>query len=99
METNKNKINKLKNGFFPGLVLPVIVFVIFYLGSGNELDFFDFISGMWHVNMLFKMLALCVLPNLFLFLYFFQKRYDLAARGVLMSTFLYAFITIISSAF
>lgn len=96
--TGNKKINKLKNGFFPGLILPLVVFVVAYLASGNKASFFDFISGMWYLGMFFKMLVLCVLPNLILFLYFYQKKFDMAARGVLMATFIYAFVMIISKA-
>ena len=92
-------INKLKFGFWPGLIFPIVVFLLMYVVKSKDLSFLEYLSGLWKFNILLKLLTLCVLPNLLLFLYFFRKRYDMAARGVLMATFVYAFLVIISKAF
>lgn len=93
---HKTNINKIQTGFIPGMILPVIIFILLYFASGMKVSFGSYLQGMWHLQMLMKLLALCVTPNLVLFLYFFRKKHDLAARGVLMATFVYAFIVVIS---
>lgn len=90
--------NRLRIGFIPGIILPVFVFLLMYLVSGQEVPFTDYLTGLWHLHALVKLVTLCVTPNLLLFLYFFKKKHDLAARGVLMATFVYAFIVLIAKA-
>jgi hypothetical protein len=96
MRTSKRNINKMKFGFWPGLVLPLIMFLAMYVARYDEVGFWEYVQNLWRFFMLVKLLTLCVLPNLLLFLYFIRMKYDLAARGVLMATFLYAFLVIIS---
>ena len=91
--------NKLKYGFWPGLIFPLIIFLILYLVRYKEVGFLDYLQSLWHFQLLVKLMALCVLPNLLLFLTFLKKKQDMAARGVLIATFLYAFLVIISKAF
>lgn len=95
----EKNINKIKFGFWPGLILPMIVFLLMYGAKSKDLSFLDYLNGLWQFQILIKLLTLCVLPNLLLFLYFIRMKYDMAARGVLMSTFVYAFLVIISKAF
>lgn len=99
MGRSSNHINRLKYGFWPGLVFPLIMFALMYLVRYNEVGLGDYLKNLWRFQILIKLMSLCVLPNLLLFLVFFQKKYDLAARGVLMATFIYAFLVIISVAF
>lgn len=91
--------NQIKYGFWPGLIFPLIMFLIMYLVRYQEVGFWDYLQNLWRFQILIKLMTLCVLPNLLLFLIFFKKKYDMAARGVLMATFFYAFIVIISMAF
>lgn len=94
--TRKNKIDQLKFGFWPGLLMPMIVFIIVYVLKGENQPLSQYISGLWMFDVLIKLLSLCVFPNLLLFLFFIRKKYDRAARGVLMATFVYAFIVLFS---
>ena len=96
---SSKKQNRIRSGLIPGLLLPVAVFVAMYLLSGKKEVFSDYLYNLWILNALVKLLTLCVLPNLVLFLLFMGRKYDLAARGVLMATFLYAFIVVISKVF
>lgn len=99
MVQSTRNINKLKFGFWPGMIFPVIVFLLMYVAKSKDLSLLDYLNGLWKFKILVKLLTLCVLPNLLLFLYFFRKKYDVAARGVLMATFVYAFLVLISKAF
>lgn len=92
-ERNKNKT---LNGFLPALVLPLVIFVILYVVKQQGVGFKDYLISMWKLGALLKILSICVLPNLLLFLYFYRNKYDIAARGVIMATFLYAILMMIS---
>lgn len=93
-----NNISKIKHGFYPGIVFPIILFFVLYLVQYKDIRFKDYIQSMWQFQLLFKLLSLCVVPNLLLFLYYFKQKKDMAARGVLMATFIYAFLALISKA-
>ena len=93
----KDYTNKLKYGFIPGLVFPFLIFLIIYIVQYKGIGFWDYLQSMWQFQLLFKLLSLCVIPNLLLFLYFFKRKFDLAARGVLMATFIYALLVLITS--
>lgn len=99
MASSSPNINKLKYGFVPGLIFPLIMFMLMYVVRYHEVGFIDYLKGLWQFQMLIKLLSLCVLPNLLLFLFFFKMKYDMAARGVLMATFIYAILVVISKAF
>ena len=88
--------NKLSAGFFPALILPVVIFFGLYFFSKREVMLSEYLVSLWHLGALLKILSLCVLPNLILFLHFYRIKYDMAARGVLMGTFVYAFIVVLS---
>ncbi len=95
----KYKFDKTKFGFWPGLLGPLLVFAVVYLVQGEGQPFSQYIEGLWVFNVLIKLLSLCVFPNLLLFLFFIRKKYDWAARGVLMATFIYAFVVLFSKLF
>ncbi len=96
MKRNKNT---LAYGFFPALILPLIVFAVLYVFKHQDVGFKDYIVSLWKLGALLKIMTICVLPNLILFLYNYRLKYDIAARGVLMATFLYAILVMISKAF
>lgn len=92
----KRNRNKLIYGFFPGLILPLFVFVVLYFFSKQEVSLMEYLQTLWKIGALLKILSLCVMPNLLLFLNFYRLKYDLAARGVIMATLVYAFFVMIS---
>ncbi|MGQ8338328.1 hypothetical protein ACUNWD_17370 [Sunxiuqinia sp. A32] len=92
----KNK-SKIREGFLPGIIFPIIIFFVIYIVQYKEVSFWDYMQSMWQFQLMFKLLSLCVVPNLILFLYYFKQKKDMAARGVLMATFIYAFMVLISS--
>jgi len=96
MTSSKINTNQIKYGFLPGLIFPLLMFLLMYFVRYSEVGFIDYLKSLWRFQILMKLMVLCVLPNLLLFLYFFKGKEDFAARGVLMATFVYAFILIIS---
>lgn len=83
-------------GFSLGMGIPVFVFVAIFVASKKDIALSDYLYNLWELGAFLKIMSLCVLPNLGLFLYFYRIKYDYAARGVLMATFVYAFVVMLS---
>lgn len=97
-ENKKSRYDKVGVGAITGLVLPIIIFLIVYLVSENDMSFLDYISGMWRMQALVKIGSLCVFTNVGAFWIFLRLKYEKAARGLLGATILYAIVVLISRA-
>ncbi|OFX49959.1 MAG: hypothetical protein A2066_00995 [Bacteroidetes bacterium GWB2_41_8] len=97
MTTRKrNRFDHLPIGWIIGTILPLIIFFITYLVKYSEMEFSVFLRSMWEMKVLLKLLSICVFPNLGFFMLFYRLKYDMAARGVILATFMYAFLVLIS---
>lgn len=86
--------DKFLTGFIPGLILPIIGFYLYFLlffGYMNFMGFFKHVYGSGHA---ISVLSLGVILNLALFFSFYQLEMDRAAKGVIGSTFIYAFLVL-----
>jgi hypothetical protein len=92
----RNRYDKILTGLIIGIVLPIIIFLITYEVKYSEMDFAVFLKSMWEMKIFMKLLSLCVFPNLGFFFLFYRNKYDMAARGVIMATFIYAFAVLIA---
>lgn len=75
--------------------MPMIIFVAVYYALYPDLPLSDYITGLWYIDAFLKILALCVLSNLFLFLLYIRRKKEKSARGVLAATFLFAFLILV----
>lgn len=91
----RNRFDRLPIGWIIGTFLPLIIFFITFQVKYNEMEFPVFVRSMWEMRVLLKLLSICVFPNLGFFMLFYRLKYDMAARGVIMATFMYAFIVLI----
>tara|TARA_R110002049_G_scaffold200971_2_gene371670 strand:- start:388 stop:690 length:303 start_codon:yes stop_codon:yes gene_type:complete len=91
----KNKIDHIWMGMLLGVILPIIVLAIFYLSSYSYLTVPTFLRKMAFMEIIVKLLSLCAISNMGLFFTFYYFQKDKAARGVLLSTFIYAFGVVI----
>lgn len=83
-------------GFFIGLLCPLIGIFIVYLILFNNTTFSSFLSEMTHnFDGAAKVLSLGLLINLAPFSYYTYNRLDLTARGILISTVLYAVLMVL----
>ncbi len=89
-------INKTSYGVVLGLVLPAITAWALYtfVYSGFK-SFGDFIDGLIFLDSAALYIAVCVLSNLAFFLVFAQFDRLKIARGILLSTILYAMVVLI----
>lgn len=92
----RNRYDKILTGLIIGIVLPIIIFLITYEVKYSEMDFAVFLKSMWEMKIFMKLLSLCVFPNLGFFFLFYRNKFDMAARGIIMATFIYAFAVLIA---
>ncbi|HNQ38187.1 MAG TPA: hypothetical protein PLX49_04345 [Prolixibacteraceae bacterium] len=95
-EARRKKQNTLGMGLATGIILPLAIFVIFYLSRYSRIPFFSFVSQLAEMNMLVKLFSLCGFANLLAFFFFYRRQMDQAAKGVVAATFLYAFAVLLS---
>jgi hypothetical protein len=88
------KFDNMGVGFVPGLVFPVLTFLIIglvrYTGS-----FSQFLTHFHATGMLSKVVSLTALPNLLLFFVFIWTERNYSARGVIFATLLVALVMLI----
>ncbi|MFA5329368.1 MAG: hypothetical protein WC384_16355 [Prolixibacteraceae bacterium] len=96
MASKRDRHDRILTGFITGITLPLVIFLITYFVKFSEMNFQDYLNNLWQMKIFMKLLSICVFPNLGFFLYFYKKKYDMAARGVIMATFVYAFLVLIT---
>ena len=92
----RNRYDRMLIGWLIGTIVPIVIFLITYQVKYNEMEFLVFLKSMWQMKIFLKLLSLCVFPNLGFFFLFYRNKYDMAARGVIMATFIYAFAVLIA---
>jgi len=92
----RNRYDRILTGLIIGIIFPIVIFLVTYEVKYNEMDFRVFLQSMWEMKIFMKLLSLCVFPNLGFFFLFYRNKYDMAARGVIMATFIYAFAVLIA---
>lgn len=91
---SEQRFDSLAYGLIPGLLLPPLTLVIFWLVK-SQLGFWNFLVRFQAMGMLSKVLSLATIPNLLLFFVFIWTRRYFSARGVIFSTLLAAFVMLI----
>lgn len=92
MEKNK-RFSSLASGLVPGLVLPVVTFIL--IGIIGHGDLVDFVRRLSQIDRIASVISLSVIPNLLLFFIYIWTSRMVAARGVLLSTFIFALVMLI----
>ena len=92
----RSPFDRILIGWLIGTLAPLIIFLITYQIKYSTMGFSDFLRSFWEMKILLKLLSLCVFPNLGFFFLFYRNKLDMAARGVIMATFVYAFVVLIT---
>ncbi len=87
--------DKVIFGVIPGILGPTIVMYLFYLANFKHEAFLDFMETSVTNGLLSPLLSLCALINLGTFYLFLQFNKLYAARGVILSTFIYGTLIIV----
>jgi hypothetical protein len=95
-DPQKNGSDRLLVGFLLGFFVPVIFFLIIYQLKYANMEFITYLRSIWQMKIFFKIVSLCVFSNLGFFLLFYRRKYDMAARGVILATFIYAFVILVA---
>lgn len=100
MSRNKKKsYDSVGLGFLIGFLIPLIIFFgVFYFGE-SKLTLGNYLSNMWRLHALMKVVSLCVFGNLLTFMGFIHLKHDQTARGILGATIVYGLAILISRAF
>ena len=94
--TSISKFNRVIVGLIPGLIIPIIALLGFYIFKSHVDNFFQYVKMIMAMDLLSNVLSLCALPNLILFFLFLSKNYYYGARGVIFATFLWALAVLIA---
>jgi len=81
-------------GLILGLAMPVITFLVFYLIMHGDWSIMSFVDEVIIRKISTQVISLCAVPNLLLFFVFIWTDRLYSARGVLMATFVIAFLVI-----
>ncbi len=90
------RYDRIFTGWIIGIIAPLIIFLIVYQVKYSEMNLSVYLRNIWQMKIFLKILSLCVFPNLGFFFFFYRLKYDMAARGVIMATFMYAFAVLIA---
>ncbi len=82
-------------GLLTGLLLPLAALAAYYFARYSDLTFSEFLTTYKNMGVLTHIISLSVLPDLLLFFLFIRQDMLKAARGVLLSTFLFTFLVLI----
>lgn len=82
-------------GFLVGLLATSFGFFVFMEFIVN-MGFKEILSFLFEKKLFGKFLGLAALPNLFVFFIFLKKKQDYRARGVVLASFLVAFLVLIA---
>lgn len=91
---SNKKFDTLLTGLIPGLVLPVLTILGFWMVN-SESSFVDFLVQFQQMAMLSKVVSLTAIPNLLLFFIFIWTNRNFSARGVIFATLILAFFMLI----
>jgi hypothetical protein len=95
-QRKRSSVDRLLTGLVIGILVPVLFFMLIYQIKYGQMDFTTYVKSIWQMKLFLKILSLCVFPNLGFFLMFYRRKYDMAARGVILATFIYAFVVLIA---
>ncbi len=90
----ERRFDSTLTGLIPGIILPVVTLVIFWLVR-FEGGLFEFLTRSQQFGMLSKVLSLCTIPNLLLFFLFIWTQRSFSARGVIFATLVMAFAMLV----
>lgn len=89
------KYNSVKLGVICATLIPIVIFVIFFLIKFYDLGYSYVLKNPLYVKVIPRMLSLTVYPNLLIFYLFLRKNWLLSVRGVLIGTIVMAIIVLL----
>jgi hypothetical protein len=90
--SNISKYDKQIIGFAAGIVLPLVVGLIIYFFSADDMSVIKYVEHLNRSNIMTHSISLCVFPNILVFLIFNRLNMMNATRGVLAITIMWALL-------
>ena len=87
-----SKRNKIIWGLLAGIFVPLIVSYLYYRINFIDFGFVKFIEYVVNLNVYTHLISLCVLPKILVFFIAIWTNLMKSAKGVLVATFVYAFV-------
>jgi len=94
--SRQRQSDSLISGFSWGIMLPVIILLLIYFVRYRGIPLTRFVVDIQELKLLFKILSLCGFANLAIFFFFYRRRMDKAAKGIIMATFVYGILVLFS---
>lgn len=94
--SRQRQSDSLITGFSWGIMLPVIILLLIYFVRYRGIPLTRFVIDLQELKLLFKILILCGFANLAIFFFFYRRRMDKAAKGIIMATFVYGILVLFS---
>jgi len=91
----KSKFDTIYVGLVGGLLLPSLLMCLYWQVNYGYMDLGKFLAFTSRGQIHIKLISLFTAVNLGLFFLFIWQNYNLAARGVLGGTFLYALLVLV----
>ena len=86
----KSKFDSMVLGFLLGVISPIIGFFIYYFAEYSYMTMRGFVNYLVLGQVYTPLISLCVVANLPVFYIFLRMDKYYSARGIILSTFLYA---------
>jgi len=91
----KQKFNNQLTGFVCGMIGPLLGGVLFYFMQFSEMEFKEYLKNAIEADIQSELISLCTVFNLLVFFIFIWTNLQLAARGVILATFIYVLVVMI----
>ncbi|MGJ8745755.1 hypothetical protein [Polaribacter sp.] len=88
----------IKKEILAGILVSIfatVAGIFLYLEYFSSFGFYETLEMIKEGKLYGKVLSLAAIPNLFVFFVFIKKKQDYRARGVLITTILIAFVTLV----
>jgi len=93
------KLDKFWVGFASGIVLPLIVFLVYYNSATKTLSVLEFLKNINSLGLTTQVLSSLAMPAFLLYYFAHQQHLDKAGRGIVGATLLITFALVLYSAF
>lgn len=90
----KQRLDKMWVGGVLGLFLPVLVYTGIYLRHYSELPPLEFIKEAIYLGLMPRVLSISLIINLASFFLFYLFKYEMAPRGIILSTMLWGAVIV-----
>lgn len=91
-----NRYNNIRLGAVLGMLAPLLASAVIYIVAFRGMPLGEYLELLVFRKRLSSIVSLSVLPNLMLFFIFIWLNYLYSAKGVLASTFVFAFIVVLT---